>query len=87
METLLKIIRKLTPRKDKLKHFFWGFWFSLIGLISAWIFNFIYLVIIIPGICGVIKEIYDAYDGRYFDIRDFLFTVLPGLIIFAMLWL
>tara|TARA_R110002051_G_C8769409_1_gene503327 strand:+ start:7732 stop:8025 length:294 start_codon:yes stop_codon:yes gene_type:complete len=90
---ILKIIRlqtKLTPKADKLAHFFWGFFYALLGLIIDETSGTNVFVFLLPAIAGSYKEIKDIEDkAGTAEFKDFLFTILPGLtliILKAILW-
>lgn len=86
MEKILKIIQKLTPRKDRLEHFYWGFIYMVAGfLITGFLRLFINtsvgfenLFMFIPLWIGLIKEIRDIRKSSGFDVIDWLFTFLPA---------
>lgn len=88
MEQLLKLIQQLTPRKDRLEHFYWGFIYMVVGfLLTAFLKLFITtsvgfenLFLWVPLWIGLIKEIRDIRKGSGFDVIDWLFTVLPAFI-------
>lgn len=90
---ILNIIRlqtKLTPKSDKLAHFFWGFFYALLGLTIDELIGINIFIILIPAIAGSYKELDDLKDeAGTAEFKDFLFTVIPGLILIilkAMLW-
>ena len=88
MKKLLKLIEQLTPRKDRLEHFYWGFIYMTGGfliteflrLFPATSVGFDNLFFLIPFWIGLIKEIRDIRKSSGFDAIDWLFTTLPALI-------
>lgn len=70
MDRILKIINYLTPRADRAKHFYWGFVYmvvcTLIGRYSPIKYN-VYIVLILCGLIGFIKELHDHQKRRAFD--------------------
>ena len=52
---------------------------TLIGRYSPIKYN-VYIVLILCGLIGFIKELHDHKKRRAFDWVDFLFTILPCLV-------
>ena len=62
---------------DKCLHFLVGFIiFSITNLFLGNLFS-----LGIVAVIALLKECYDEYDYGGFDIVDFIFTILPGLIL------
>lgn len=88
MEKILKLIQQLTPRKDRLEHFYWGFIYMVLGFILTETIKaigvnsiaFESLFLWLPLWIGLIKEIRDIRKGSGFDWIDWLFTVAPAFI-------
>lgn len=83
MKQILKIINKLTPRHDRLAHFYWGFIYMLIFVILGRLLSVTTLPIVVLVLCaiiGFVKEYYDYKLKRDFDWVDYFFTLLPCLI-------
>lgn len=70
----------LTPREDRLKHFFWGNIFSLIGIIGAILTGKSVIILFLPFILGFIKEISDEIRDGSFDKIDLIYTSAPGIL-------
>jgi len=78
--TIIKnLLSKLSPRKDRLQHFFYGFF--LFKLALFFVAPIIALAIVF--IIALAIEIKDIKTSG-FDVIDILFTVLTGLIL--VLW-
>jgi len=78
--TIIKnLLSKLSPRKDRLQHFFYGFFLFKIAL-------FFVAPIIALAIIFIIAFAIEIKDIKTsgFDVIDILFTVLTGLIL--VLW-
>lgn len=87
---IIRLQTKLTPKADKLAHFFWGFFYALLGLAIDELAGINIFIVFIPAIAGSYKELKDKEDeAGTAEFKDFLFTVIPGLILIilkAMLW-
>ena len=78
--TIIKnLLSKLSPRKDRLQHFFYGFFLFKIGCLVVTALTSLAIVFII----AFAIEIKDIKTSG-FDVIDILFTVLTGLIL--VLW-
>lgn len=85
MNKLFSIIQRLTPDYDKLAHFYWGFIYSIISVLISTLIDFNHLIYIIPAIIAVIKEYYDYRGYGKPELWDFIFTVLPGVVIYFII--
>lgn len=71
------LIKASNIDKDKLLHFFYGF----ITFNIASIFLSFWFSLLIVGIVGILKEVYDCRDINHeTSILDFIYTILPGAI-------
>lgn len=82
LRKLFKLLRKITPKQDKLEHFYWGTWFCLIGYLIGHNIGYYKLMFIVPMVCGLIKEISDYKDYKVFDMLDVWYTLKPSLLIY-----
>ena len=85
MEKILEIIQMLTPRKDRLEHFFWGFVYTIVGFVITYLTGWQDLFMIIPFTLALIKEIRDIKKSSGFDTVDFLFTVIPPITVWLII--
>ena len=75
--TIIKnLLSKLSPRKDRLQHFFYGFFLFKIALF----FVAPIIALAIVFIIALAIEIKDIKTSG-FDVIDILFTVLTGIIL------
>lgn len=86
---LITIQNKLTPKEDKLKHFYWG---TIISLITD-IFTDNWLIVVLPFVVAIIKEIRDKTKNNKninlgtVEKSDIFFTTLSGLILYLIKFL
>lgn len=75
---IIQFQTKITPDFDKLAHFFWGFFYSLVGVLISedW------LILLIPFVFALYKEIKDYFSYGGFSVLDIIFTCFPSLIIY-----
>lgn len=82
MNKLIEIINKLTPKEDKLKHFFWGFIYAVISyVISYYLLDSKLFTMFLPVLFGAIKEVHDDIKYGGFDVEDLFYTLIPSFII------
>jgi len=82
MKKLIEIINKLTPKEDKLKHFFWGFVYALVSyVIGVYLLDSKLFTMFLPVAFGAAKEIYDDIKYGGFDVEDLFYTLIPSFII------
>ncbi len=86
LKWLISYQTKITPKVDKLAHFFWGFWYTLLGVIMDVIFNTNYFLLVIPIMLGGYKELRDllSKEGSP-EWMDFIYTILPSAIFYIFL--
>jgi len=65
--------------KDKALHFIWG---SVIASAGA-VFGGVVVGAVLAFLVGVLKEVYDYYTYRDFDIEDILFTLSGAVVALA----
>ena len=87
MKKILELQGKLTPKNDKLGHFFWGFWYALFGVLIYVVFSWVYWIVIPSVILATSKEFWDSKGNRNVEFLDFFFTVLPSLVLFLIAFL
>lgn len=86
LKKILNYQNKLTPKNDKLAHFFWGFWYAVVSvLIYLFLIDWIYIVIIPTVIISAIKEYYDSKGNGTVELLDFIFTIIPSIIFYIIL--
>lgn len=85
MKKIFHLIEVLTPDYDKLAHFFWGFIYAIISVLISTLIDFNHLIYIIPAIIAGIKEYYDYRGYGRAEFWDFVFTVLPGVVIYFII--
>ena len=90
MEQLFKLLDSLVS-KDKLLHFFYGFWIMIVSLIS---YRFFYNLetaalsaFATTLLAATLKETYDLLHRSKHtpEWNDIVFTILPGLVIIILL--
>lgn len=82
MNKIIEIINKLTPKEDKLKHFFWGFIYAVISyVIGYYLLGSKLFTMFLPVLFGSIKEIHDDIKYGGFDVEDLFYTLIPSFII------
>jgi hypothetical protein len=87
MQLFDKIVQwqtNITPNNDKLAHFFWGFWYALIGYIIFWFTGYRISVILLPLILGVMNEIRNFFGKGKPEFMDIFYTVVTGIIIYMI---
>ncbi len=89
---IIKLQSELLPSNDKLAHFFYGFFYGILGFVLYLILGWLPFVFVIPTIFGVYKEANDLiYKNGKPELMDIFFTVLPSLIVYNLilidLWL
>lgn len=87
MKNLYKLIQKFTPKADKLGHFYWGFLYSILGVIGFFIFNALWLIALPSVVLAASKEIFDKQGYGNAEWLDFVFTIIPGLTITLIIYL
>ena len=87
MKSIFQLIQKLTPKPDKLGHFYWGFIYTLFGFVGFLIFNSIWFLLLPSFILAAAKEYFDAKGYGKAELADFIFTILPSIIITAIIYL
>jgi hypothetical protein len=78
LQFALSVQTKLMPANDKLGHFYWGFFYAF----ATSLFTDNLLVIIIPSVLALSKEIMDSTGLGNVEKMDVFFTVLPGILIY-----
>lgn len=76
------IIKLLTPKHDKIAHYFTGEYPAIAGLlIYFFIWENLIALVLLSVLAGLYKEIYhDKWNGKgRVEIMDFVFTVLPSV--------
>lgn len=79
LKRLINFITNITPKNDKLAHFFWGFIYSLGGVVYFLIYKKIYFIVIFPLAFAVIKEYIDSKGEGKVEFADVIFTVIPSV--------
>jgi len=84
MEKLLKLMQDINE-KDKLDHFFYGFFIYNISIYILLFFFPLFISSIISFslvfIIAFLKEVYDFYHPNHkFSIMDIVYTIIPGII-------
>lgn len=77
-----RIIKYLTPKPDKLGHYFTGEYPAIIGLlIYFFIWHNLFALIVLGVLAGAYKEIvHDKIQSKgKVELLDFVFTVLPSV--------
>lgn len=87
MKKILELQSKLTPKNDKLGHFFWGFWYALFGMLMYVVFGWIYWIVIPTVILAASKEFWDSRGNGNVEFLDFLFTITPSLVLTFIIYL
>lgn len=87
MKKILELQGKLTPKNDKLGHFFWGFWYALFGVLMYVVFSWIYWIVIPSVILAASKEFWDSRGNGNVEFLDFLFTIIPSLVLTFIIYL
>lgn len=87
MKKILEFQNKLTPKNDKLGHFFWGFWYALFGVLLHIFFGWIYWIIIPSFVLAASKEYWDSKGNGNVELLDFIFTVIPSLVFSLIFYL
>ena len=83
---IIKIQQSITPKNDKLGHFFWGFWYAIISYLISTIFNHDYLIFALPLVIGLYKELYDLISKKGDpELLDLIWTILPSIIMYILL--
>lgn len=86
IKKLITLQNKLTPQVDKLGHFYWGFWQALIGVGLYALLDWIYWVLIPATAAGALKEFWDSRGNGNVEFLDFLFTILPAIVFFLLIY-
>lgn len=88
-DLLLRLVSyqsRFTPKADKLGHFYWGFWYAILGVLLYLIFSKIYLVLVVNLLLASGKEVMDLiFDEGTPELRDFIYGSLPSIIIYLLL--
>lgn len=63
--------------QDKVNHFIYGF---MIFVVSSFFVNY-YTAFAIVVVIAFSKELYDEFDYGGFDVVDFIYTIIPALIL------
>ncbi|MDB0602374.1 hypothetical protein PL373_14730 [Tenacibaculum maritimum] len=87
MKKILELQGKLTPKNDKLGHFFWGFWYALFGVLMHVVFSWIYWIVIPSVILAASKEFWDSRGNGNVEFLDFLFTIIPSAALFLIAYM
>ena len=87
MKNLYKLIQKFTPKADKLGHFYWGFLYSIAGVIGFFIFDALWLIALPSIVLAASKEFFDKQGHGNAEWLDFVFTIIPGLVITLIIYL
>jgi len=78
-ETIKKFFRSLLMDQDKANHAFYG----LLTYAVISIFN-VDIALFVVFIISIGKEIFDEIDYGGFDMKDFLYTFMPSLVLYLM---
>lgn len=85
VKSIIEFQTKITPDKDKLAHFFWGFWYVLIGASIDYLVDFRLFIILIPLSIAVYKEyLYDRQNKGSVEFLDVIYTIAPSFIIYLL---
>ncbi|MFL0067861.1 hypothetical protein V2647_03620 [Tenacibaculum maritimum] len=87
MKNLYKLIQKLTPKVDKLGHFYWGFLYTIAGVIGFFIFDALFLIVLPSVVLAAFKEFFDKQGFGNAEWLDFTFTIIPGIVITLIIYL
>lgn len=85
LKKLIQFQTSITPNSDKLGHFFWGFWYALIGLLLDLLQVFEWMIFIMPFMPAAYKELRDLIkkDGTP-ELWDFIWTIIPSVILYII---
>ena len=86
MKSIFQLIQKLTPKPDKLGHFYWGFIYTVLGVIGFFIFHTLWIIVIPNIVLAASKEIIDKQGYGNAEWADFIFTIIPSIIITAIIY-
>lgn len=85
LKKLIQLQTDITPKHDKLAHFFWGFIYAIISfLIGYYLLESKMFTMFIPLLLGGIKELRDSRGHGTPEIMDFVYTVIPSVVIFLI---
>ena len=82
---LIKLQSKLTPKNDKLGHFYYGVLYSYIGSFIYLFTGFGLSILLVPFVLGVLKEYRDYKTYKFFDLFDLIFTFANGVLLYVFL--
>lgn len=80
-DKLIEFQTKITPNNDKLAHFFWGFWYALIGNVIYLLTDVKLSIFFVPLLLGMVNEIRNYFGKGTPEIWDVFFTIMPSLMI------
>ena len=86
MKKIIELINRLTPKSDKLAHYYWGDIYSSIGMFLALFINMYYsslflaiLPFLFAAIPAYLKEYWDGKGNGFKENADFVYTVLSSV--------
>lgn len=85
LKRLIQFQTDITPSYDKLGHFFWGFIYAVISyLIGYYLLESKMFTLFIPIVFAGIKELRDSRGHGTPEFMDFVYTVIPSVIMFLI---
>lgn len=85
IKKLIQLQTNITPDYDKLAHFFWGFIYAVVSyLIGCYLLESKMFTMFVPVLLGGVKELRDSRGHGTPEIMDFIYTVIPSVVIFLI---
>ncbi|QIG62341.1 hypothetical protein [Tenacibaculum phage JQ] len=78
-DKIVEFQQQITPKPDKLAHFFWGFWYSLFGYVIYMLTDVNLYIFFVPLCLGMANEIRNYFGKGTPELWDVFFTILPSL--------